>query len=58
MKANMTTVTGYSEAIKAMIKANRSYGAPAVAIVEVSGGWVLVSAVLAKAARIGHEVAW
>ena len=54
----MTTVTGYSEAIKAMIKANRSYGAPAVAIVEVSGGWVLVSAVLAKAARIGHEVAW
>lgn len=58
MKASMTTVTGYSEAIKAMIKANRSYGAPAVAIVEVNGGWILVCAALAKAARLAHEIAW
>lgn len=54
----MTTVTGYSEAIKAMIKANRSYGAPAVAIIEANGGWILVCAALAKAARLAHEIAW
>lgn len=54
----MTTVTGHGEAVKAMILANRSYGAPAVAIIEANGGWILVCAALAKAARLAHEIAW
>lgn len=54
----MTTVTGHGEAVKAMILANRSYGAPTVAIVEANGGWILVPALLAKAARLAHEIAW